>query len=93
MATLATFVGLDVGGWRDWLARVVGVGGPPRIQSLAVLSLENVSGDPEQDYLADGMTEALITALGQIGALQVISRTSVMRFKERIDPWRRLRRS
>ena len=81
VGTLATFVGLDMGGWRDWLTRLVGVGGPPRIQSLAVLSLENVSGDPEQDYLADGMTEALITALGQIGALRVISRTSSMRYK------------
>lgn len=81
VATLATLAGLDVGGWRDWLAGLVGVGGPPRIQSLAVLSLENVSGDPEQDYLADGMTEALITALGQIGALRVISRTSSMRYK------------
>ena len=81
VGTLATFVGLDVGGWRDWLTRLVGFGGPPRIQSLGVLSLENVSGDPEQDYLADGITEALITALGQIGALRVISRTSSMRYK------------
>ncbi len=81
VAALTTLVGLDVGGWRGWLARLVGVDGPARITSLAVLPLENVSGDPDQDYLADGMTEALITALGQIGALRVISRTSVMRFK------------
>ena len=51
VATLATLVGLDVGGWRNWLAELVGVDGPPRIQSLAVLPLENLSGDPEQEYL------------------------------------------
>jgi TolB-like protein/Tfp pilus assembly protein PilF len=53
----------------------------PRIQSIAVLPLENLSGDPEQDYFADGMTEALIAGLAKIQALRVISRTSVMRYK------------
>jgi TolB-like protein/Tfp pilus assembly protein PilF/tRNA A-37 threonylcarbamoyl transferase component Bud32 len=48
------------------------------IQSLAVLPLENLSGDAEQQYFADGMTEELITQLAQISALRVISRTSVM---------------
>jgi len=52
-----------------------------RIGSIAVLPLENLSGDPEQDYFADGMTEALITGLAKIRALRVISRTSVMRYK------------
>ena len=51
------------------------------IRSLAVLPLDNLSGDPEQDYFADGMTEALITQLTKISALRVSSRTSVMRFK------------
>ena len=53
----------------------------PKIESLAVLPLENLSGDKEQDYFADGMTEALTANLGQIEALRVISRTSVMRYK------------
>ncbi len=51
------------------------------IRSLAVLPLENLSGDPSQDYFADGMTDALITSLGQISSLRVISRTSVMQYR------------
>ena len=51
------------------------------IESLAVLPLENLSHDPEQDYFADGMTEDLITELAKISALRVISRTSVMHYK------------
>lgn len=56
-------------------------GGPRRFASLAVLPLENLSGDPEQEYLADGITEALITELGKIESLRVISRTSILRYK------------
>lgn len=51
------------------------------IQSIAVLPLENLSGDPAQDYFADGMTDALITELSQIKKLRVISRTTVMQYK------------
>ena len=53
----------------------------PQIKSIAVLPLENLSGDPAQEYFADGMTEALISNLARIRALKVISRTSVMRYK------------
>jgi TolB-like protein/Tfp pilus assembly protein PilF len=49
--------------------------------SIAVLPLANLSGDPDQEFFADGMTEALITDLAKIGALKVISRTSAMRYK------------
>lgn len=52
-----------------------------RIQSLAVLPLENFSGDPAQDYLTDSLTDELITELAKIGSLRVISRTSVMQYK------------
>ena len=51
------------------------------MRSLAVLPLQNLSNDTDQDYLADGMTEALITELASIGALRVISRTSAMQYK------------
>ena len=54
---------------------------PPVIRSVAVLPLENLSGAPEQEYFADGLTESLITALAKIGGLRVISRTSIMQYK------------
>jgi TolB-like protein/DNA-binding winged helix-turn-helix (wHTH) protein/Tfp pilus assembly protein PilF len=54
----------------------------PAIKSLAVLPLKNLSGDPTQEYVADGMTEALIGRLSAIHGLRVISRTSVMHFKD-----------
>jgi TolB-like protein/DNA-binding winged helix-turn-helix (wHTH) protein len=52
-----------------------------RIESLAVLPLVNLSGDPQQEYFADGITEALITNLGKVSSLRVISRTSAMHYK------------
>ena len=53
----------------------------PRIHSLAVLPLNNLSGNPDQEYFVDGMTDALITDLAQISDLKVISRTSSMQYK------------
>jgi len=52
-----------------------------QIKSLAVLPLENLSRDPEQEYFAEGLTEALITTLAKIGELRVVSRTSAMQYK------------
>jgi serine/threonine protein kinase/TolB-like protein len=78
LACLGVLVGPNVGGLRDRLVRRAA---PGRIQSLAVLPLENLSGNPEQDYFADGMTEELITNLAKISALKVISRTSMMQYK------------
>jgi len=75
---LALLFALDVGKLRT---RLLGRAVPVRIQSVAVLPLENLSHEPEQEYFADGMTEELITSLGKIGALHVTSRTSVMRYK------------
>ena len=63
-----------------WLFRSRGPA-PAGIRSLAVLPLENLSGDASQNYFADGMTDELITDLAQISALKVISRTSVMVYK------------
>lgn len=54
----------------------------PAIKSLAVLPLKNLSGDPTEEYFADGMTEAFIGSLSRIRDLRVISRTSVMGFKD-----------
>jgi TolB-like protein/DNA-binding winged helix-turn-helix (wHTH) protein len=56
------------------------------IHSIAVLPLENLSGNPEQEYLADGMTDELITHLAKLGSPKVISRTSVMQYKRARRP-------
>ena len=56
------------------------------IRSIAVLPLENLSGDPEQEYFADGMTDAVISEFARIGSLRVISRTSVMQYKKARKP-------
>ena len=54
---------------------------PPKVTSIMVLPLENLSGDPEQEYFADGITDALIGDLAKVGGLHVISRTSSMHYK------------
>jgi TolB-like protein/DNA-binding winged helix-turn-helix (wHTH) protein len=79
LAFVATLFGLDIGGVRQrWLFRA----SLPVIHSLAVLPLANLSNDPNQEYFSDGMTDALITNLAQIGSLEVISRTSSMQYKQ-----------
>ena len=88
-----TWRNVVLGGVLVLAVAVVGVGGwlllgggisrsPETIRSIAVLPLENLTGDPGQEYFADGMTEAVISEFARLGALNVISRTSVMRYKQ-----------
>jgi len=72
----AAILGLYVG-----RARLFGANAAVRIQSVAVLPLDNLSGDPSQEYFADGITDALTTELAQIRGVRVISRTSAMHYK------------
>ena len=80
-AMLAISIAFNIAGAREWLYNRT-----HPIHSLAVLPLENLSGDPEQEYFADGMTDELITNLARLGNLRVVSRTSVMRFKKVSKP-------
>jgi len=90
IALLAVLVlGFNLGGWRSRALRGAGVG---RIESLAVLPLQNLSGDPAQEYFADGMTEELTAEVAQLSALRVISRTSVMQYKGGKKPLRQIAR-
>jgi DNA-binding winged helix-turn-helix (wHTH) protein len=75
VAIAAVLFALNVGGLRYRAAA-------PGIESIAILPLENLSGDPEQEYFADGLTDSLITDLGKMSTLRVISRTSVMNTRE-----------
>jgi TolB-like protein/DNA-binding winged helix-turn-helix (wHTH) protein/Tfp pilus assembly protein PilF len=79
VAAASTVLALDLGGVRSRLSSRVNV---PAIHSLAVLPLTNLSSDPNQEYFAEGMTDALITELSQIRALKVISRTTTIRYKK-----------
>jgi TolB-like protein/DNA-binding winged helix-turn-helix (wHTH) protein/Flp pilus assembly protein TadD len=84
-------VGLLGWGWHRWLNRQL----PAPIQvirSLAVLPLENLSGDPSQEYFADGITDEFITELARIPTLRVVSRTSAMQEKHARKPLRQIGR-
>ncbi len=72
---------LAVGGIVGLIQREIIARRVPTIRSLAVLPLVNLSGDPTQDYFADGMTDELITALAENRSLRVVSRTSAMEYK------------
>jgi len=77
-ALAAALVAFNVNRLRD---RLIGSSNPASFRSLAVLPLENLSGDKDQEYFVDGMTDELITDLARISSLRVISRTSVMQYK------------
>jgi len=83
---LGAILGFNVANSRDWLRRRSN----PQVRSLAVLPLQNLSGDPTQEYFADGMTEELITELAELGSVRVISRTSVMQYKGAQKPLRQI---
>jgi TolB-like protein/DNA-binding winged helix-turn-helix (wHTH) protein/tetratricopeptide (TPR) repeat protein len=78
VTVLAIAIGASIADLRNW---ITGRSAPSRISAIAVLPLQNLSRDPEQEYFADGMTDALITGLAKTGSLRVTSRTSVMRYK------------
>jgi serine/threonine-protein kinase len=85
-AVLVTFTGMAV--WfaaRGYTLRSAGAPGA-HIRSVAVLPLENLSGDPQQEYFADGMTEQLIADLARVKNLRVISRLSVMEYRKTRKP-------
>jgi TolB-like protein/DNA-binding winged helix-turn-helix (wHTH) protein/Flp pilus assembly protein TadD len=79
LIALSALVAFAIEGVRS---RLLGRSEATVIQSVAVLPLESLSSDSDQDYFAEGLTEALITELGKVSALRVISRTSVMRYKD-----------
>lgn len=76
--TVGLLIALNIGDLRE---RMLGLLGAPRIRSIAVLPVKNFSGDPAQEFFADGMTDALISGLAEIKAIKVISRTSAMHYK------------
>jgi TolB-like protein/DNA-binding winged helix-turn-helix (wHTH) protein/Tfp pilus assembly protein PilF len=82
-ALVATFLVLLVIAFAFWLARTGThpTSAAPRLNSIAVLPLSNLSGDPSEEFFADGMTDQLITDLAKVGSLRVVSRTSTIRYK------------
>jgi TolB-like protein/DNA-binding winged helix-turn-helix (wHTH) protein len=84
---VGVILGFDVRGIRG---RLFHEGRLPQIQSIAVLPLANLSGDPTQDYFAAGMTDELITALAKYHSLRVVSRTSAMQYMGARRPLREI---
>ncbi len=83
---VGAILGFNLANSRHWLRRRSN----PPVRSLAVLPLQNLSGDSTQEYFADGMTDELITQLAQLGSVRVISRTSVMQYKGAQKPLRQI---
>lgn len=75
---VVALVGVNVGRWHDRLMNWID---PPQVRSLAVLPMENLTGDPTQENLVDAVTDSLTTELARAGLLEVASRTSAMRFR------------
>jgi TolB-like protein/DNA-binding winged helix-turn-helix (wHTH) protein len=80
LAFVLSCFAIAIAAWIGW-THFHGTGAAYPIRSIAVLPLQNLSGDPAQEYFADGMTEELITELSRIHSLKVISHTSVMEYK------------
>ena len=78
LAIVALVVLVEGAGWRQ---RLFGEPGLASIRSVAVLPMQNLSNDPDQEYFVDGMTDELITDLAQLHDLKVVSKTSIMQYK------------
>jgi TolB-like protein/Tfp pilus assembly protein PilF len=85
VVALSVVIGIFAAAPKRWRETWFGGPGPP-VHTLAVLPLQNLSGDPSQDYFADGLTEALTTDLARSETLQVISRSSSMAYKNSNKP-------
>jgi TolB-like protein/DNA-binding winged helix-turn-helix (wHTH) protein len=79
LGVMCVVLAANLGGFRDWMTNRSR--SSPQITALAVIPLENLSRDPEQEYFADGMTDELITDLAKTATARMASRTSVMRYK------------
>ena len=79
VAGVAIVIVVNVGGVRDWVSYRTHL--TSQISALAVIPLENLSGNPDEEYFADGMTDELITDLAKTSSARITSRTSVMRYK------------